>query len=137
MAGYSAAYEPKRFFIQQFCFSLFTAVLWLKNLCRHKGRTKPQIDKNLHCYNLKSIFKPSLLSIHTFKNATQLLKTSFFVSQSLTNAISLTYSISSKRVFIVVIHFSARKKKLKPYTSGSIFPITPRQRSNSPSRGKA
>ena len=57
--------------------------------------------KNLHCYNPKLlIFKLSLLLINTFKNTTQLLKTFFSVSQSLTNAISLPliYSISSKHV---------------------------------------
>ena len=57
-----------------------------------------------------------------------------FVSQSLTNAISLlsVYSISSKHLFIAVSDFGAEKtkKNLKPDTSGSIFPTTPRQRSN-------
>ena len=57
--------------------------------------------KNLHGHNLKS-----LLFIHTFKITTQLL------------------------LFITVSDFSARKKKMKPDTSGSIFPTTPRQRSN-------
>ena len=68
--------------------------------------------KNLHCYNLKSlIFKHSLLFIQTFKNTTQLLKTFSFVSQSLTNAISLrlSYSNSCKHVS----DFSARKKKVR------------------------
>ena len=83
-----------------------------KNLCRHKRGTKSQIDSlyKKSTYNLKSlIFKHSLLFIHTFKNTTQLLKTFFFVSQSLTNAISLPliYSISSKHVG----DFSAQKKK--------------------------
>ena len=91
--------------------------------------------KSLHCYYLKSlIFKHSLLFIHTFKNTTQLLKTFFFFieSQSLTKATSLplVYSNSSKHVFIAVSDFSDRKKKLKPDTSGSIFPTTPRQKSN-------
>ena len=89
--------------------------------------------KSLHCYYLKLlIFKHSLLFIHTFKNTTQLLKTFCFVSQSLTNAISLSlvYFISSKHVFIAVSNFSDRKKKLKPDTSGSIFPTTSRQKSN-------
>ena len=97
--------------------------------------------KSLHCYYLKSlIFKHSLLFIHTFKNMTQLLKTFFFffVSQSLTNAISLplVYSLSSKHAFIAVSNFSDRKNKLKPDTSGIIFPTTPRQKSN-PTHGKA
>ena len=86
--------------------------------------------KNLHCYNPKSlIFKLSLLLINTFKNTTQLLKTFFSVSQSLTNAISLPliYSISSKHVS----DFSAPPPpKKKPDISASIFPTTPRQRSN-------
>ena len=72
--------------------------------------------KSLHCDYVKSlIFKHSLLFIHTFKNTTQLLKTFFPVSQSLTNAISLPliYSISSKHVFIAVSDFSARKKKIE------------------------
>ena len=89
--------------------------------------------KSLHCYYLKSlIFKNSLLLIHTFKTTTQLLKTFLFVTQSLTNAISLplAYSISSKRVFIAVSNFSDRKKKLKPDTSSSILPTTTRQKSN-------
>ena len=66
--------------------------------------------KSLHCYNLKSlIFKHSLLFIHTFKNTTT-FEDLFFVSQSLTNAVSLSliYSISSKHVS----DFSARKKHL-------------------------
>ena len=90
--------------------------------------------KSVHCCYLKSlIFKHSLLFIYTFKNTTQLLKTFFFVSQSLTNhkSLPLVYSISSKHVFIAVSNFSDRKKKLKPDTSGSIFPTTPRQKSNS------
>ena len=89
--------------------------------------------KSLHWYYLKSfIFKHSLLFIHTFKNTTHLLKTYCFVSQSLTNAISLplVYSISSKHVFIAVSNFRERKKKLKPDTSGSIFPTTLRQKLN-------
>ena len=90
--------------------------------------------KSLHCHYLKSlIFKHSLLFIHVFKNTTQLLKTFVFVSQLLTNAISLPllYSISSKQVFIAVSNFSDwEKEKLKPDTSGSIFPTTPRQKSN-------
>ena len=88
--------------------------------------------KNLHCCNLKSlIFKHSLLFIHTFKNTTT-FEDLFFVSQSLTNIISLPliYSISSKHIS----DFSARKRK--PVTSGSIFPTSPRQRSN-PTPGKA
>ena len=80
-----------------------------KSLCRHKRGTKRQSNslykKNPHYYNLESlIFKHSLLFIHTFKNSNL-----FFVSQSLTNAISLPliYSISSKHVS----DFSARNKK--------------------------
>ena len=92
------------------------------------------------------LFKPSLLFIHTFKSATQLLKTSFFVSQSLTNALSLplTYSISSERVFIAVSHFSARKKKIETlhfrfnfphYTQAKVkFPV-PREGLKNPGRG--
>ena len=57
----------------------------------------------------------------TFKNAIQVF---FLVSESLTNAIYvflLTYSISSKHVFIAVSDFDARKNHLKPDNSGSIF----------------
>ena len=89
--------------------------------------------KNLLYNHLKSlIFKNSLLFLHTFKNTTQLLKIFFFVSLSLTNAVSppFIYSISSKQVFIAVSDFSVPPKKLKPDTSCSIFPTKPRQRSN-------
>ena len=75
-----------------------------------QGHRLTHCIKNLHCYYLKSlIFKHIILFTHAFKNTTQLLKTFFFVSHSLTNAISLPliYSISSKHVS----HFSARKKK--------------------------
>ena len=68
-----------------------------------------------------------------------LLKT-FFVSQSLTNAtsLSLNSSISSTDTcFIAVSDFGAQKKTnyLKPDTSGSIFPTPRRQRTNSPLPG--
>ena len=79
--------------------------------------------KNLHCYNLKSL-------IFTFHKYDKTFEDLFFVSQSLTNAISLPliYSNSSEDVS----DFSARKRKKekKPDISGSIFPTTPRQRSN-------
>ena len=47
----------------------------------------------------------------------------------------LNSSISSKQVFMAVSDFGAetKKKSLKSYTCGSIFPTPPRQRSNSPS----
>ena len=65
--------------------------------------------KNLRCYNLKSlIFKHS--PFHTYLQKYDTTFDLFFVSQSLTNAISLPliYSISSKHVG----DFSARKNKL-------------------------
>ena len=87
--------------------------------------------ENLHRYNLKSlIFKPSLLSIHTFKNTTT-FENLFFVRQSLSNAISLPliYSILSKHFS----NFSARKKKTLTLTVQFSPPHpdkAPRQRSN-------
>ena len=85
--------------------------------------------QNLHWYNIKSlIFKHSLLFIHTFKNTTQLLKTFFSVSQSLTNAISLPliYSISSKHIS----DFSAPPPQKKSLHFRFNFPHHTNQRSN-------
>ena len=97
-----------------------------------QGHRLTHCIKGLHCHYLKSlIFKHSLLFIHTFKNTTT-FEDHFFVSQLFTNAISLplVYSILLKHVFIAVSNFSDQKKQLKHDTSGSIFPTTPRQKSN-------
>ena len=56
------------------------------------------------------------------------------VTQLVAIFLPLNSSISSKQVSIAVSDFGAEtKKSLKSYASGSIFPIPPRQRSNSPS----
>ena len=49
--------------------------------------------------------------------------------------VTLNPFISCKYVFIVVNDFGAKKNHLKPFTSGSIFPTPPTQRSNSPLPG--
>ena len=64
-------------------------------------------------YNLKSLaFKHSLLLIHALKALHNFWRP-FFVSQSLTNVLSLPLnsSISSKHVVIAISDFGARKRK--------------------------
>ena len=88
--------------------------------------------KSLHCYDLKSlIFKHSLLFMHTFINTTT------FEDLFFCEPIAHKCYMSSSSLFLLVetrVHSCEQlqrpKKKLKPDTSGSIFPTTPRQKSN-------
>ena len=93
-----------------------------------------QNDRLTHCIKKSTLLQSKIyLSTLYFSyipsKIQRLLKTFFLVSQSLTNAISLSliYSISSKHVS----EFSAPPPPPKKTdTSGSIFPITPKLRSN-------
>ena len=84
----------------------------------------------------KMVFKYPTLSSDS-SVCPQLSKT-FFVSQSLTNAISLplNYFLYRPNTCFMAVSDGVRKKShLKPDSSGSIFPTPRRQRSNSPLPG--
>ena len=93
------------------CFFFFLS-LFTTDTCTNAGQSYwlTHCTKHQHRYNLtSSIFKHSLLCLHTFKNTTQALKTFFLLANRLQMLyiVLLISSISPKHVLIAVSDFGA------------------------------